>query len=473
MSELVKTHKAAADSRRYTRLDWFWNENPAYEWQKTWWKAGAMYQLRHNSSANRQGKSFSNLYEAALHALGVYPEWWEGKRFDEPTTGIVAGETTESVRDTIQNILLGEVGDFGTGWLPKSSIQNVVTRQGSSGAVDYIIVKRRASTGGVSKIMLKSFDQGPEKIAGTAAHYFSYDENCPLRYFSEAIRALATTAGIVFGAYTPIEYSDLVAHLETIQKKDPSSIFMVYVDFDEARHLDEKTKAMLRSAWAPWEVQARTTGHANRHGAGRIYPVPEEQISVPDFIIPLSWPRLVSMDFGISADPTTAVWRAIDRQSGTTYIYKTYKSKSGDSPRTVVSDIFQEARGIPVAWPHDGNKQYAGVKTVDEYKRLGLKMLHVHATFQNESMKVADGIVSIRNGMESGNYKVFQSCREWFDEFRKYRYDEKGVAKRQDDHIMDADRYGRMMERYAKAVSNDWMDDKPKAKSFDYAPFGA
>ena len=42
--------------------------------------------------------------EAAMHATGNYPEWWNGRRFDGPTVAWVAGETAETVRDTVQRI---------------------------------------------------------------------------------------------------------------------------------------------------------------------------------------------------------------------------------------------------------------------------------------------------------------------------------------------------------------------------------
>lgn len=471
MSEVVKANRLASQSRHYNRIDWFWKENEPYGWQKRFWEAGAHYKFRHNSSANRQGKTFANAYEVACHALGVYPEWWKGKRFTEPTIGIVAGETTESLRDTIQVTLLGKPGDNGSGWIPKKNILNVITRHGGGGAADHIVVKRDTLDGGTATIYLKTYDQGQEKIAGMEAHYFSYDENCPLAYFSEATTRTATTKGIIFGAYTPLEYSDLVAHLEKMHKDDPKSVFLVYVDIEEARHLDPSDIASMRAAWAPWEVQARTTGHANRFGSGLVYPVSETIIAIPPMHIPNEWRRLASIDFGMSADPTAIVFRAIDPRTDTTYIYDVYVSDSGDSEHRVAGAVKRQIAGIPVAWPHDGNKQIKGLTTVEIYRRLGFKMLPTHATFQNGSNKVADGVAALRNRMEMGKYRVFTTCRHWFEEYRKYRYDEKGIAKKQDDHVMDADRYGLMMERYAKVGMDIAFGPVNGSNSTDYEVF--
>lgn len=467
----VKAHERAAHTRKYNRIDWFWQENHPYKWQSNWWDAGSSYKFRHNSSANRQGKTFSIGYEVALHALGKYPDWWSGRRFVEPTIGIVAGETTESVRDTIQMTLLGKPGDQGSGWIPKKNILNIVTRHGGGGAVDHIVVKRETLDGGTSTIYLKTYDQGQEKIAGMEAHYFAYDENCPLAYFSEATTRTATTKGIIFGAYTPLEYSDLVSHLEKMHKDDPKSVYLVYVDIEEARHLDAADISAMRAAWAPWEIQARTTGVANRFGKGLVYPVNESLVSVPPMHVPNEWRRLASIDFGMSADPTAIVFRAIDPRTDTTYIYDCYVSESGDSENRVANAVKKQIAGIPVAWPHDGNKQIKGLTTVEIYRRLGFKMLPSHATFMNGSMKVADGVAGIRDKMERGRYKIFSTCRQWFEEYRKYRYDDKGIAKKQDDHVMDADRYGFMMERYAKVGTDIAFGPSDKPNSTDYEVF--
>jgi hypothetical protein len=43
--------------------------------------------------------------------------------------------------------------------------------------------------------------------------------------------------------------------------------------------------------------------------------------------------------------------------------------------------------------------------------------------------------------MVSGRFKVMASCSGWFEEFRLYRRNEKGLVVKQNDHYMDATRY--------------------------------
>jgi Terminase large subunit, T4likevirus-type, N-terminal len=78
-------------------------------------------------AANQFGKSFAGGMEAAMHATGIYPSWWQGRRFEEPTIGWVCGQTNEQVRDVAQRVLVGRPGSLGTGALPKESILEVVS----------------------------------------------------------------------------------------------------------------------------------------------------------------------------------------------------------------------------------------------------------------------------------------------------------------------------------------------------------
>src|SRR5215813_10096331 len=51
-------------------------------------------------AGNQLGKTLAGGYEAAMHATGIYPEWWKGRCFEAPVVGWVCGVTGEVVRDT-------------------------------------------------------------------------------------------------------------------------------------------------------------------------------------------------------------------------------------------------------------------------------------------------------------------------------------------------------------------------------------
>jgi hypothetical protein len=48
-------------------------------------------------------------YEVTLHLTGLYPDWWVGHRFKQPTDGWAAGKNSQSTRDIIQAKLFGKV----------------------------------------------------------------------------------------------------------------------------------------------------------------------------------------------------------------------------------------------------------------------------------------------------------------------------------------------------------------------------
>ena len=83
-------------------------------------------------AGNQLGKTWSAGFEHAMHLTGRYPDWWPGIVFDEPVIGWAASETSQSTRDTVQRILLGQPGAWGTGAIPRDAIQE--TKRAAHGA---------------------------------------------------------------------------------------------------------------------------------------------------------------------------------------------------------------------------------------------------------------------------------------------------------------------------------------------------
>src|SRR4029077_10714472 len=80
-------------------------------------------------AGNQQGKTHAASFEMATHALGRYPDWWEGPRFEIPPKierpvafmGWASCTTSMKVRDGAQEKLLGPgraEGGLGTGLIP-------------------------------------------------------------------------------------------------------------------------------------------------------------------------------------------------------------------------------------------------------------------------------------------------------------------------------------------------------------------
>lgn len=155
-------------------------------------------------AANRVGKTFGvGGYETTLHLTGLYPEWWPGRRFEHPIEAWVAGDTLTTTRDIVQAALLGPVGGFGVGLIPKDNLDgDPVMKSGVPGAVDFLRVKH--TSGGSSLLGFKSYDQGRKTFQGTAKHLVWLDEEPPRAVYDECMVRLATTRGLMLCTFTPL-----------------------------------------------------------------------------------------------------------------------------------------------------------------------------------------------------------------------------------------------------------------------------
>lgn len=165
-------------------------------------KAGAKHRERIFMAANRVGKSITGGYELTCHLTGQYPHWWEGKRFFDPTDCWAAGDTSQTTRDIVQRVLLGSIGEWGTGLIPKDCIANIRMRAGVPGGVDSVLVKH--TSGGESYLGFKSYDQKRRAFQGTQKHAIWLDEEPPLEVYGECLIRTMTTGGIVFVTFTPL-----------------------------------------------------------------------------------------------------------------------------------------------------------------------------------------------------------------------------------------------------------------------------
>ena len=93
-----------------------------YPKQQEFHAAGLNHRERLFRAGNQLGKSYSGGAEAAYHLTGLYPDWWQGRRFTQPTSGWVGAPSGEIVRDGAQKVLLGRADDWGTGMKPSPAL---------------------------------------------------------------------------------------------------------------------------------------------------------------------------------------------------------------------------------------------------------------------------------------------------------------------------------------------------------------
>ena len=133
----------------------------------------------------------------------MYPEWWVGRRFDEPVDWWVASNTGETTRDIVQRELFGPPGGLGTGMIPARCFDgDPAPRRGVANAIDFARIKH--ASGGTSLLGLKSYDQGRERFQGTKKHGIWLDEECSADVYDECMVRLMTTNGLMILTFTPL-----------------------------------------------------------------------------------------------------------------------------------------------------------------------------------------------------------------------------------------------------------------------------
>jgi len=127
---------------------------------------------------------------------------------------------------------------------------------------------------------------------------------------------------------------------------------------------------------------------------------------------------------------------------------------------------------LPWAWPHDAlqHDKGSGEQLADIYRKQGLKFLSERACFPDDRGNgVEAGVMEMLQRMETGRFKVFRSCVEFFEEFRMYhRKDGKIVKERED--VISACRYALMMLRFS--MPKIQPEDQPKRYSMKSRFFG-
>lgn len=403
-------------------------------------QAGASHRERLFIAANRVGKTESaGLYEDVLHLTGLYPDWWQGRRFDHPVRGWICGDTNQTLRDIIQLKLLGDLSALGTGVLPRETLLATSPRSGVPNAVESLRVKH--VSGGESIAVLKSYEQGRVAFQGTSQDFIHLDEEPPEDIYTECLlRTMETgefSGGCAYLTFTPLQglTPTVLVFLPDGQiPEQPScgSKYVVNAGWDDVPHLSEQAKAELLAAIPPYQRDARSRGLPVL-GAGMIYPVPEEAYLVEDMPIPAHWRRAYALDVGWRR--TAAIWGAYDPEADTWYLYSEhYRSEA--EPAVHAEAI--KSRGAWIEGVIDpaarGRQQHDGLQLWQSYCDMGLQL----TTAKNA---VEAGLYEVWQRLSTGRLKVFQSLGHWRKECRLYHRDEQGRIVKEQDHLMDATRY--------------------------------
>jgi phage terminase large subunit-like protein len=402
-------------------------------------------------AANQVGKTYGVGMEYSYHVCGWYPDWWPdaSRRFTHPITGWTCGVSLEGLRDGAQRILLGNVGQEGTGAIPKKRIIQIARKQNN--AVDFIRVRWGDINGSKeSFVSFKSYDQGRQKFQAASVDLVWFDEEPPADIYTEGVTRTNATKGDILITFTPLEGVTEVVQ-KFLYENNPDRAY-VNMTIEDAQHISKEERDKIIRGYKPHEVEARTKGIPIL-GSGRIYPVEEALVAIESFPIPKHWPRLGAMDFGWD-HPFAAVELVWDREADVIYVVKAWRiDKRTPAEQAAVLRLWGDE--LPWAWPHDGlnTEKGTGEALAKQYRKHKLKLTEKRATFPDGSNSVEAGLLDILQRMQGGRFRVFSNLLEWFEEFRLYHRKDGKIVKAGDD-LMDATRYGVMMIRHAKVTDS-------------------
>jgi hypothetical protein len=224
--------------------------------------------------------------------------------------------------------------------------------------------------------------------------------------------------------------------------------------WDDAVHLNELERRELWSSIPEFQRDARTKG-VPYLGSGLIYPFPQRELEVNDFQIPRHWPRGYGMDVGWNK--TAAAFLAHDREDDVLYIYSVH-CQGHVEPPSHAQAILARGKWMPgrIDPASRASGQLDGKKLYGVYQKLGLRLgLAPNA--------VEAGILSMYTRMATGRLKIFASCHAFWEEYGIYQRDDHGKVVKEQDHVMDASRYGvQAVEEDANWLATAPVTAKPK-----------
>jgi phage terminase large subunit-like protein len=410
---------------------------------------GAEYRQRLLMAGNRIGKTTAAGVELVYHLTGNYPDWWVGYRFNHPQDWYVCGKTSVKVRDTLQPLLLGKIGEFGSGLIPKALLDFETLAKVAKAETGVTEFRVKHRNGGYSTVGLRSYEQGRDAFEGTSRSIW-LDEEPPIAVYGECLMRILTDTpagekNILYITFTPLggttpvikNYLGEYDFSTATPGEAGSGKWVTGCSMYEVPHLDEKDIEEILSAYPEYQREARSKG-IPQLGEGVVYPYPVEKLFIDPIEIPEHWKRCWALDFGWD-EPTAILWGATDPETSTTYIYA--ESYLTETPVMVHADIIKglnKAAGftIPgVCDPSGGGKSSRDGEQarVTYRKEYGIRM-------KSAINSLEPGIQTVLDLMVRGRLKIFNTCIHTKAEYRNYSRDQKGRPGGAD-HLMDCLRY--------------------------------
>jgi len=445
------------EDMKYHQLKYF----RPFEHQLKFFKTGE-HERRGILAANRIGKTVSTCYETAMHLTGLYPEWWEGYRFEKPITCMVAGEGWSQVALVLQNELLGTQDvkiqeNLGSGAIPRDCI---VTNTMRNDGANCIGVEVRHASGTNSYLLFANYTQEVRQLQGFKLNLAVFDEQPPDDFFSEIVTRTATTQGKVLCSFTPLK--GLNGLVSKFWNKEEGYNF-IRVAWDDVPEYDpwgqafllQSTRRQLERDYLPHEREARIAGKPVM-GKGAVFQLsnwPTYQTGQIDFTRLPNIQRVISLDLGLVNDKTVISLIYWEPNERTAYLHRQIVVQGIEEavPSQYINHLLRpEVMGTPIVLPADANT--AGRYTMSATSIRELFESYGLNVYEKAIMNPPDsegrvtnhkayGINQMRQMLEVGSLMVNENCTNFLNEAQNYFVDEKGRFSDPDDCI-DSCRYG-------------------------------
>lgn len=429
---------------KYGGVRWrYYNEPNSRELYPKHWEffdAGAVYKQRFFRAANRVGKTIAGGVENTYHLTGLYPPGWRGLRRTGPLNLWACSITSDMVKRRIQKLMLGEVGDFGTGLIPKDCIDFDSLKDAKKQETPIGSVRIKHVSGAYSTLSFKSYQQGWLAFQSDEASVW-LDELPEPDVYAECLKRTMTGNNYLMITGTPLEGPIGTTKLFMVGNKiDAGDVgngkFVTTCTWDDVPHLSEQDKADILASLPEYQREAASKGIPVL-GAGAIFTAQPEQYTIEDFEIPAHWPRVCGIDVSQGSPGNArfaAVWVAFDPVAKVYYTYADYFTKEHNA--TLQANAVKE-RGDVVCFVDTFSKTIRdddGKYVFDQYKATGLEIY-------NADKRLWASNIWLNKALKDGQMKVFRTCFKLLPQILNYQTDKNGDVIAVDNDMVDAWRY--------------------------------
>lgn len=492
---------SVADDMRFNQLKYF----RPFEHQLKFFETGNC-ERRGILAANRIGKTVSTCYETAMHLTGLYPDWWNGFRFEKAITCMVAGEGWSQVALVLQNELLGTQDvkiseNIGSGAIPRHCI---ITNTMRNDGANCIGVEVKHKSGGNSYLLFANYTQEVRQLQGFKLNLAVFDEQPPDDFFSEIVTRTATTQGKVLCSFTPLK--GLNGLVSKFWNKEEGYEY-IRVAWDDVPEYDpwgqafllNETRRQLERDYLPHERDARIAGKPVM-GKGAVFQIrqwPTYKTGEIDFTRLPNIHRIIALDLGLVNDKTVIslmYWEPYER---TAYLHRQIVVQGVEEavPTQYVNHLLRpEVFGTPIVLPPDASTQgrytmsSSSIRELFESYELNVYEKAIMNPPDSEGRVTnhkAYGINQMRQMLEVGSLMINENCTHFLNEAQNYFVDEKGRFSDPDDCI-DSCRYAvlgclngiaepwdnrspqqRMMAQRGRYIAKDYSNRPAWKKAYD------